>query len=72
MPERLVDRLKICLIAFNAYPILSQAKIPIAGGAELQQALLAHALKQSGFDVSVIVLDNGQPPVEIRDGIKII
>ena len=63
---------KICLISFNSYPILSRAKIPIAGGAELQQVLLAHALKQSGLDVSVIVFDYGQPPVEIRDGFRII
>ena len=63
---------KICLISFNSYPILSQAKIPIAGGAELQQVLLAHALQQSGFDVSVIVLDYGQKSIEARDGVKII
>ncbi len=63
---------KICLISFNSYPILSRAKIPIAGGAELQQVLLAHALQQNGFDVSVIVLDYGQKSIEVRDGVKII
>ena len=72
MLEKVVDKPKICLISFNSYPILSQAQIPIVGGAELQQALLAHALKQSGFDVSLIVLDYGQERIELRDGIRII
>lgn len=67
-----ISKPKICLISFNSYPILSQAKIPIAGGAELQQVLLARALQQSGFDVSVIVLDYGQKSIEVRDGVKII
>ena len=62
---------KICFYAPSAYPTLSQTNINLVGGAEVQQTLLAKALLNYGFDVSFIVSDHGQKPIEVLDGIKI-
>ncbi|MBI2855210.1 MAG: glycosyltransferase family 4 protein [Chloroflexi bacterium] len=63
---------RICFVSLAAYPILAQADIPIAGGAERQQVLLGRELQKRGFEVSFVVLDHGQAAVEMRDGIKVI
>ncbi len=41
----------------------------LAGGAELQMALLARALRSQGHDVSLVVPDYGQPDGQIIEGI---
>jgi glycosyltransferase involved in cell wall biosynthesis len=61
---------KICFVALQAYPVLSKAGYKSAGGAEVQQVLLAKELKNNGFDVSFIVADYGQNDLEIIDDIK--
>jgi glycosyltransferase involved in cell wall biosynthesis len=62
---------KICFCAFDAYPLLARTNVEFIGGAELQQVLLAKELVKKGYDVSFIVLDYGQKPFEILNGIKI-
>lgn len=42
------------------------------GGETVQHVLLARAWRQLGFDVSLIVHNQGQPKVEIIDGIQVI
>jgi glycosyltransferase involved in cell wall biosynthesis len=62
---------KICFYSPAAYSYLTQKDTGTAGGAELQQVLLGKELVKKGFDISFIVDDYGQNPVELIDGIKI-
>ena len=62
---------KICFFSLAAYSYLAQKDTGTAGGAELQQVLLARELIKKGFDISFIVDDYGQQSVENVDGIKI-
>lgn len=63
--------MKICFFSLDAYSYLTQKNTGTAGGAELQQVLLAKELVKRGFDVSFVVCDYGQKPIESVDGIKI-
>lgn len=63
----------ICFVAPTAYSLISGDKnINIVGGAELQQSLLAKALVQAGFQVSMICMDHGQDNDLVIDGVRII
>ena len=57
----------VCFVAPNLWLVFSgQTEIPFAGGAELQQAMLARLLAREGWRVSIITQDFGQP-----DGIEV-
>ena len=58
---------KICFVAPQAYPILSNTNHNSAGGAEVQQVLLARELIKQGFEVSFVVGDYGQERIEFID-----
>jgi len=62
---------KICFVSIASYPLIAGKNTGIFGGAELQQVLLARELIKNDFDVSFVVLDHGQKPFEVIDGIKI-
>lgn len=62
---------KVCFFSLDAYSYLAQKNTGTAGGAELQQVLLANELVKRGFDISFIVDDYGQDHLEVVDGIKI-
>jgi glycosyltransferase involved in cell wall biosynthesis len=65
--------IKICFVAPKAYPIFNPEKGDYFGGAEVDLYLLATELaKDENFAVSFIAADYGQPPVELREGVKII
>ena len=49
-------------------PSLSSSRI---GGESIQQTLLAKELVRSGYDVSMVVIDHGQPDGEVIEGIKV-
>ena len=68
---KLILKPKICFFSLAAYSYLTQKNTGTAGGAELQQVLLAKKLVKKGFDVSFVVCDYGQSPMESADGIKI-
>ena len=62
----------ICFVAMNIYPTLTGAThVETAGGAEVQQTVLARALVADGFRVSVLTADHGQPDVVECDGVQI-
>jgi glycosyltransferase involved in cell wall biosynthesis len=51
----------ICFVAPTTWPILTAADgIPVVGGAEVQQSMIAPALARRGYRVSMICLDYGQ------------
>jgi glycosyltransferase involved in cell wall biosynthesis len=68
---RIILKPKICFFSLGAYPYLTQRNTGTAGGAELQQVLLAKELVKNGFEISFVVRDYEQKPLEIVDGIKI-
>lgn len=63
----------VCFVALNAYPLLAgRDDIPFAGGAELQQVLIARGLAQRGYRVSMVCLDVGQDDGARIDGIEVL
>ena len=65
-------RPRVCFLAPTTWPLLARSSdIPVIGGAELQQSLVARALARRGFDVSMVSMDYGQPDGTELDGIRI-
>jgi glycosyltransferase involved in cell wall biosynthesis len=61
----------ICFVGLRNLPMLAREFGSLgAGGAELQQTLLARALARRGFRVSMVVADCGQSDGATFDGIK--
>lgn len=66
-------RPRICFVAPNAYPVLAGAgELPVIGGAEVQQVLVARELARRGYPVSMICLDFGQKDELEIDGITVL
>lgn len=64
--------MKVCFFAPTAYAYFKPDAVTWAGGAETQQVLVARRMVERGIDVSFIVGDYGQPPVETVDGIRLV
>ncbi len=64
--------MKVCFFSPAAYSYFISGGLSLAGGAELQQVLIAEQMVKHGIDVSFIVGDFGQPDAEIIDGITLI
>lgn len=63
---------RLCILNVEGYPLYNPKCKSFFGGAEIQCYLLAKGLAQIGkFDVSVIVSDHGQRPLEIYDTVKV-
>jgi len=62
---------KVCFFAPAAYGYFRPERASWAGGAEVQQILIARRLQARGTEVSFIVGDHGQSDVEVVDGITL-
>lgn len=61
----------ICFVGLRNLPVLAREYAHLgAGGAELQQTLLARALARRGWRVSMVVADHGQADGEVWDDVK--
>jgi glycosyltransferase involved in cell wall biosynthesis len=67
----MVLKLKICFLALDAYPILTDKNLGSAGGAEVEQVSLAHELVNLGIDVSMVTYNYGLDCSKEVDGIEI-
>ena len=64
---------KICIVGLDAYGLLSgEGDLKYIGGETVQHVLLARAWRDLGYDVSIIVFDDGQGPRRVVDGITAI
>jgi glycosyltransferase involved in cell wall biosynthesis len=64
-------RPRLCFVAPTTWPLIAgDADIPVIGGAELQQTIVATALAQRGCDVSMISMDFGQQEGSVVRGVR--
>jgi len=62
----------VCFVAPTTWPILTgDGNIPVVGGAEVQQSMIAPALAERGWRVSMISLDYGQPEGTVARGVTV-
>ena len=65
--------IRICFVSLKAYPLFNPSVETIFGGAEVDLYLLAAELaKDKNFEVSFVVGDYRQDPVEIRENVTLI
>lgn len=65
--------IRVCFIILKAYPLFNRNIESRFGGAEIDLYLLATELaKDKGFEVSFVVGDYGQKPIEIHEGVTVI
>lgn len=65
--------MKICIFSRSAYPLFNPACKATFGGAEVDMYLLAVELaKDARYDVTCVVGDFGQPPIENISGVTIV
>jgi glycosyltransferase involved in cell wall biosynthesis len=62
----------ICIVSHNAYGAISGQKSGHIGGVEWQTSLTARWFAQRGYDVSMLTWNEGGPPEEVFQGIRVI
>jgi len=63
---------RICFVGFDNYPVLNpEFGGEYVGGESVQQTFLAKGFEKRGYDVSMIVLDVGQPQRHVIENIKV-
>lgn len=64
--------MKICFVMHYCYPLFNPKVRHVFGGSETRAYLLAKELvRRPGVEVSFVVYDHGQKPVEVYDGIRV-
>ena len=63
---------KICFVSLGSYPLLTARNMGIAGGAEVDQVLLARGLTGLGFNICFVTYGYGQATVEHINDIEVI
>jgi len=64
---------RVCFVSLKAYPLFNPDISSVFGGAEVDLYMLATELaNDERFEVSFIVGDYGQPPLEVRQGVTLI
>src|SRR4051812_36820667 len=67
-----VKRPHVCFVAPYAWPVFSgDREIKLVGGAEVQQSILMRLFQRSGYRVSLVTLDFGQPQRAVVDGVTV-
>lgn len=64
--------LRVCLFVEYLYPVVSQGRVPFAGGIEVQLANLGRGLAAEGMDVTVVTCDFGQEDGLVVDGMRLV
>ncbi len=62
----------ICIIAHNAYGVMTGKDIGHVGGIEVQTPIMARWFAQQGYNVSLVTWDYGQENNEEVDGVRLI
>ena len=62
----------ICIVSHNAYGAVSGGRSGFMGGVEWQMSLTAKWFAEQGYPVSMLTWNEGGPPEETIDGIKIL
>ena len=62
----------MCMFVEYLYPVVSQGRVPFAGGIEVQLSLIARGLARAGFEVTVVTGDFGQPDALEVDGVRLL
>lgn len=62
----------LCIVSHNAYGAMTGGKTGFIGGVERQTSMTARWLAARGWQVSIITWDEGGPPNEIIDGVRVI
>jgi glycosyltransferase involved in cell wall biosynthesis len=66
-------RPRVCFLAPTTWPMMSGSRdIPVIGGAELQQSVIAPELARRGYDVSMISMDFGQEEGAYLKGVRLL
>ena len=66
------QKIKICFVSLNSYPLFTKKKLGYVGGAEVQQVKIAKELKKRGYAISFITYGFENNKREIVDGIDIL
>jgi len=64
---------RVCFLAATTWPTIAGSRdIPVIGGAELQQSVIAPELARRGFDVSMVSMDFGQEEGSMVKGVRML
>ena len=64
---------RVCFLAPTTWPMMAGSReIPVIGGAELQQSVIAPELARRGYDVSMISMDFGQEEGSYLKGVRLL